>query len=139
LPPELRRVIEFLNERMSPTEVLGVEIRQYLGEGELRTLVPVVVCQTEQARIQKVGSGRAPSVDVDWDYYEDRLEPDRFAVVRRLFDRLEKTIGERGLGWTPRLKRDYFGFQRSGGYHCVRSRCLSPSCRVLDQAPAGAR
>src|SRR4051794_13829030 len=26
IPPELRRVIEFLNERMSPTEVLGVEI-----------------------------------------------------------------------------------------------------------------
>ena len=29
IPSELRRVIEFLNERMSPTEVLGVEIKQY--------------------------------------------------------------------------------------------------------------
>ena len=28
IPAELRRVIEFLNERMSPTEVLGVEIKQ---------------------------------------------------------------------------------------------------------------
>ncbi|MGH3222904.1 MAG: hypothetical protein ACRDPY_30120 [Streptosporangiaceae bacterium] len=26
IPPELRRVIEFLNERISPTEVVGVEI-----------------------------------------------------------------------------------------------------------------
>jgi hypothetical protein len=31
---ELQRVVEFLNERMSPTEVLVVEIRQYTGGGE---------------------------------------------------------------------------------------------------------
>jgi hypothetical protein len=35
IPPELRRVIEFLNERMSPTEVVGVEIKQYVGHGNL--------------------------------------------------------------------------------------------------------
>lgn len=46
IPPELRRVIEFLNERMSPTEVVGVEIKQYVGERDLRTLVPRVVGQT---------------------------------------------------------------------------------------------
>lgn len=28
IPPELQRIIEFLNERMDPTEVLGVEVRQ---------------------------------------------------------------------------------------------------------------
>jgi hypothetical protein len=33
IPPELRRVIEFLNERMNPTEVIGVEIKQYVGDG----------------------------------------------------------------------------------------------------------
>ena len=48
IPPELRRVIEFLNERMSPTEVLGIEIKQYLGSGDLKTLVPRVVGQTSK-------------------------------------------------------------------------------------------
>jgi hypothetical protein len=63
IPQELRRVIEFLNERMSPTEVLGIEIKQYLGSGGLKTLVPRVVGQTEQARLQKVGGGQTPSVE----------------------------------------------------------------------------
>ena len=31
VPAELQRVVEFLNERMSPTEVIAVEIRQYTG------------------------------------------------------------------------------------------------------------
>jgi hypothetical protein len=119
IPPELRRVIEFLNERMSPTEVVGVEIKQYVGQGNLTTFVPSVVGQTEQARAQKIGGGASPSVEVDWDYYESRLQPDRFALVRGLFDRMETAIEDRGLGWVPRLKAGYFGFQRPGGYHCA--------------------
>ena len=39
LPPELVRVIEFLNEQMSPAEVLGVEVAQFVGEGH-QVLVP---------------------------------------------------------------------------------------------------
>lgn len=41
IPPELRRVVEFLNEQMNPAEVLAIEIRQYVGTG-VRTLVPSV-------------------------------------------------------------------------------------------------
>lgn len=48
LPPELRRIIEFLNQQMNPAEVLGVELRQFEGQG-LRTLVPLVVGQTQAA------------------------------------------------------------------------------------------
>ncbi len=29
IPPELKRIIEFLNEQMNPAEVLGVEVKQY--------------------------------------------------------------------------------------------------------------
>lgn len=42
IPPELAHVIEFLNRQMDPAEVLGVEIRQYVGEG-VKTLVPRVI------------------------------------------------------------------------------------------------
>ena len=37
IPPELRKVVEFLNVQMRPAEVLAVELRQYQGQG-LRTL-----------------------------------------------------------------------------------------------------
>ena len=55
IPTELRRIIEFLNERMQTIEVLGVEIRQYEGQ-DIRALVPRVVGQTEYARQQKSGT-----------------------------------------------------------------------------------
>lgn len=119
IPPGLRRVIEFLNERMSPTEVAGVEIRQYVGQGNLTTLVPRVVGQTEQARAQKAGGAPRPDTEVDWDYYQTALPPDRFTLVRGLFERMEMAIKDHGLGWTPRLRPGYLGFQRPGDYHCA--------------------
>jgi hypothetical protein len=42
IPPELRKVVEFLNVQMRPAEVLAIELRQYQGEG-LRTLVPILL------------------------------------------------------------------------------------------------
>jgi hypothetical protein len=50
IPPELRRIVEFLNEQMDPAEVLAIEIRQFVGEG-LRTLVPSVIGQTAKAQV----------------------------------------------------------------------------------------
>lgn len=118
IPPELRRVIEFLNERMSPTEVVGVEIKQYVGRSNLTTLVPRVVGQTEQARAQKPGGNRPP-IEVDLDYYQQRLQPDRFALVRTLIERIDQAVRERDLGWIPVLRSKYFSFQRPGGYACI--------------------
>lgn len=40
-PRELRRLIEFLNEQFTKIEVLGVELRQYVGQG-IKALVPRV-------------------------------------------------------------------------------------------------
>jgi hypothetical protein len=52
IPPELRRVVEFLNGQMNPAEVLAIEVRQYVGNG-VRTLVPIVVGQTATAEQRK--------------------------------------------------------------------------------------
>ncbi len=52
LPREPKRLIEFLNEQFTKVEVLGVELRQYVGQG-IKALVPRVVGQTEAAREQK--------------------------------------------------------------------------------------
>lgn len=52
IPPSLRAIIEFLNGQMDPAEVLGVEVRQYVG-GQMRTLVPRVIGQTAAAARKK--------------------------------------------------------------------------------------
>jgi len=48
IPPELQRIVEFLNEQMNPAEVLAVEVKQYTGQN-LKTLVSRVVGQTMKA------------------------------------------------------------------------------------------
>ncbi len=57
VPPELQRIVEFLNTQMNPAEVLALEIRQYMGAG-LRTLVPRVIGQTAEAMGKRAGSSR---------------------------------------------------------------------------------
>jgi hypothetical protein len=52
IPAELRRVVEFLNQQMDPAQVLALELRQFEGQG-LRTLVPRVYGQTEEAQAKK--------------------------------------------------------------------------------------
>ena len=55
IPAELARVVEFLNEQMPRTEVLAVEIKQFLGETG-RTLVPRVIGRTASAPIRSSGN-----------------------------------------------------------------------------------
>jgi len=72
IPPELQRIIEFLNEKMSPTEVLGVEIRYYSGEG-FSTHIPRVIGQTGEAQLQKA-TRKGNSLRNTWDeesFFED--------------------------------------------------------------------
>lgn len=58
IPTELQRVVEFLNERMDPTEVLAVEVRQFAGALH-RTIVPRVLGGTSAAQARKGRAGRS--------------------------------------------------------------------------------
>jgi len=60
IPRELRRVIEFLNEQMDSTEVIGVEVKQFADEGgKAKTLMSSVIGRTETARqVKGVSSPR---------------------------------------------------------------------------------
>jgi len=49
IPVELRRLVEFLNEKMSDIEVFAVEVKQFLGEGQ-KAIVPRLLGMTEIAR-----------------------------------------------------------------------------------------
>lgn len=52
IPSELLRIVEFLNVQMDPAEVLALEVKQFVGEGQ-RALVPRILGQTEEARQKK--------------------------------------------------------------------------------------
>lgn len=50
IPIELQRIIEFLNDQLRYTDVLGVEVQQYLAPGgDLQVLVPRVIGRTTRA------------------------------------------------------------------------------------------
>lgn len=59
IPDTLRRIIEFLNEQMDRTEVIGVEVQQYLGGGQM-TLVPRLIGRTTAAQRIKPRTGSYP-------------------------------------------------------------------------------
>jgi hypothetical protein len=63
VPPELQRIVEFLNERMTPTEVLAVEVRQYLSDSGKQLLQPQLVGQTDRAREIKGQSRQRPVIN----------------------------------------------------------------------------
>jgi hypothetical protein len=42
IPPSLRRVVEYLNEQMGETEVLGLEVKQFVGANGEKIMVPRV-------------------------------------------------------------------------------------------------
>ncbi len=73
IPTELRRIIEFLNEVMTPTEALAVEIHQFTGEG-VRVLVPRVTGQTEARRQTKqITQPRPPRVAMEEETFLDAV------------------------------------------------------------------
>lgn len=60
IAPELRQIVEFLNRQMRETEVLAIEVKQYVDvEGDRRTILPRLVGRTEAARAAKGGVGRS--------------------------------------------------------------------------------
>lgn len=101
IPPELRRIVEYLNGQMSQTEVLAVEVKQYRdASGAHETFVPRLVGQTEAARQAKAqGAGRRWDRDSMLATLAERRGPKAVAVAREIFQ------------WVDRRGdlREYFG------------------------------
>lgn len=81
---ELRRLVEFLNEKMADVEVLIVEIRQYLGESQT-ALVPRVLGITEQARSAKAG-GTNSQTKIDRTFVFEHCSAESAQVFRHILD-----------------------------------------------------
>lgn len=85
IPVELRRIVEFLNEQMDPTEVLAIELRQFTSK-ELRTIVPTVYGQTQATATKRAGSVQR------WD-------------EASIFEKLSHTVGNKELAIAKRIYR----------------------------------
>jgi hypothetical protein len=89
IPKEVRRVIEFLNEQMSPAEALAVEVKQYVSEGEERTLVPRRIGETLRGSDRRTTQrSRRWTLDEMLDDLGDRGLNQAAQVVRLLADEL---------------------------------------------------
>lgn len=86
IPFELASIIEYLNEQMNPTEVYGIELKQFVS-GSQKTLVPRLIGQT--TKIQQKKSMAAGSKAVQWDEgsfmkeLENRQGNEAVAVARK--------------------------------------------------------
>jgi hypothetical protein len=87
IPPELRRIVEFLNQQMDPADVIAIEIKQYVGP-QLRTLVPRVYGLTAEAE-QRKGSPTRSSRQWDESSFFQALEregPTSVSVARQILE-----------------------------------------------------
>lgn len=127
-PPELRRLVEFMNEKMLDVEVLAVEIKQFLGKGQ-KALVPRVVGMTESARrIKRSGTPShtnradfmsklpAPTVPI-FEQVLDEAEERHHTVYwgtkgfsLRAFLNTEKRLISFMYGWPEGILDFYFGY-----------------------------
>lgn len=87
IPSELEAIVEFLNRQMDHTEVLAIEIRQFVGQG-LKTLVPRVLGQTIEARQKKdpVTRGRKWDEERFFGALAENTSPEGVAAVRQLYE-----------------------------------------------------
>jgi hypothetical protein len=87
IPPELKRIVEFLNGQMRSAEVLAVEVRHFEGDG-VRTLVPRVIGATADS--EKAKGGASPETPWSEETYFPELArragPGDAQVARLLFE-----------------------------------------------------
>ncbi len=90
IPAELRRLVEFLNQKMTDVEVLAVEVKQFQGGGQT-AWVPRVIGQSEATRTRKRRPADAPVLD--WGSFQSRLSDD----VAAFYERAMQYAEERGM------------------------------------------
>jgi len=98
IPAELARIIEFLNEQMSPAEVLGVELPQYVGGGHT-AYVPRVIGQTSRAQdIKNPGGGQLWTKQTLLATARERRSDREVAFMERLFADVRRRGVKNGWG-----------------------------------------
>ncbi|MGB3714180.1 MAG: hypothetical protein WA996_07100 [Candidatus Promineifilaceae bacterium] len=98
IPKTLRRLVEFINEKMNDVEVLAVEVKQYLGH-EQKAMVPRVIGVTETTRKAKKAVSKRKWDEPSFFSTMAESEPDEVVAVARNI-----------LDWAhPRMTRVWWG------------------------------
>ena len=114
IPRETQRIIEFLNGQLDPAEVLGLQIRQFVGEG-IKTLVPQVLGRTAEAEQRKSASRTSRRWDAET--FDRELAEGRGDDELQLAQAIRNWASDRGLridwgrgarfgSFMPKLHRD---------------------------------
>ena len=89
VPVELQRIVEFLNDQMTRTQVIAIEIKRFASADGHETLVPRVIGQTAAAQ-QAKSAGREPSRQWDEESFfatlAQRGQPEVTDVARELLN-----------------------------------------------------
>lgn len=86
IPENLRRIIEFLNNQMQNSEVLGLEIKQYMSQNKQQIFVPKIIGRTLQA----VETKKAPAKSWDYDSFLQDVQRVGNDETRALTERIIK-------------------------------------------------
>ena len=87
---ELRRLVEFLNEKMADVDVLAVELKQYVSDSH-KVLAPRIIGATEEARAIK--RNPAARANMNRETFLSRFDP----IVSGFFGRVLDCAEERGF------------------------------------------
>lgn len=115
IPTELQRIVEFLNEQMDPTEVLAVEIKQFVG-GAQTGLVPRVIGRTAEAITKKTSSSAHAAISAE-KFFEALAEnclPQEIEVAKQILKWSEKSASY--VKWRSKSFAPYFESDSSHAY-----------------------
>jgi len=91
IPPELQRIVEFLNEQMNRTEVLAIEIKQYASGLHLQTaLRPRVIGQTARSEMVKDSTAAPLDENSFFEALAESCSPAELEVAKRILKWSEK-------------------------------------------------
>ena len=104
IAPELKKLVEFMNEEMTNVEVLAVEVKQYLEpNAQHKVLVPILIGATEQAQITKQAGARNKLTIDQFIGNCPELTKDFFSEVIQRTQKLDAVIGWGTVGFTVRI------------------------------------
>jgi hypothetical protein len=105
ISPELKRIVEFLNEQMNRAEVIAIEIAQYAGDG-IKTLVPRVFGQTAESEAKAT---KTRDVEKRWD-------AEKFFAELAKHGKTESEVARQIMEWVKAKSiRIWWGFGSRAG------------------------
>jgi hypothetical protein len=114
IPTELQRIVEFLNEQMNPTEVLAVEIKQFVG-GAQTGLVPRVIGRTARGETVKDHSTPAPiNENTFFETLAGSCSTEEIEVAKQILKWSEKNASY--VKWRSRSFAPYFESDSNHAY-----------------------